>query len=302
MIFHLHVSCIIINLVTEAQNSIIKLLSQAGDKNDKRKDYFVLEFSKVSKELKKNVGMLQIESSKYNFQDELSKLKETVQINYDSFLGNKIIDDIEKRMKESKNHYINILSEKQKKMAEIDNQSKSSIMKKYVSYRKSISKEKIIDLDIFFRDVVRELNSFRTNPNDFLVKMTEEYDNSSDQNDALFNSINGKRFSKLEWDCDLAEAADKYLLNYPNDYKENFKDFKVKLKDIMKEIYDYEIFDCNYILISPDEKRVMLQFFKNRQYFNNVLFDNFNLIGISGIQIKKNVIAMVINLAYYKTN
>jgi hypothetical protein len=54
--------------------------------------------------------------------------------------------------------------------------------------------------------------------------------------DPLINAVSGKVFGKLEWDCDLAESADKYLLKYPNDCLENFKDIKVKMKEIMEDV------------------------------------------------------------------
>ena len=281
------------------KNNLIKLLSDCNDKTDRRKDHFILEFSRISKDLKKNLSTFQIEN-KFNFEEELLKLKTIVQKEYDDFLGKKMMNDVEKTMTDSNNHYSMILSNKQKKVQEISNQSRSSMMKKFISLRKSVKREKIIDLDLLFREIAKEINAFRQNPKEFFSKLREENYYNMNIFDPLINAVSGKVFGKLEWDCDLAESADKYLLKYPNDCQENFKEIKIKMKEIMEDIYDYEVYDCNYILISPEEKNIMVHFLQNWQKNNNLLFDNYNLIGISGIQIKNNMIAVVINLALFK--
>lgn len=279
---------------------MIKLLSLCNEKSERKKDHFILEFSRISKEMKKNLSTFQIEN-RFNFHDELEKLKLVVQKDYDNFLGKKMMDNAEKTMTDSNNHYSKLLVEKQRKVQEIHNESRSS-MKKFISFRKSVRKEKVIDLDLLFRDIAQQVTNFRLNPNEFFSKLKEEGNINHNLFEPLIRAVNGKSFKKLEWDCDLAESADKYLLKYPNDYLENFKEMKGKMREIMLDIFEYEVYDCNFILISPEEKNIMLQFLQKWQLYNNLLFENYNLIGISGIQVKNNLIAVVINLAHFQIN
>jgi hypothetical protein len=270
------------------------------EKPEKRKDFFILEFSKIAKDLKKNIGNILVEK-KFNFKSELDKLKENVQTNYSYFSGNKMMDKVRELISETDKHYSSLLVEKLKiPQIGYDQSLITSVMKKYMSYRKSsVKKEKIIDLDILFRDLAKEINCFRLNPTEFYNKNKDEEFFDIGKNEPIFKSLVGKTFNKIEWDCDLAEAADKFLLKYPIPSQENFLHLKENMKEIMKEIFNYEVFDCNYLMIPPNKNNSIFDVINNFQAFSNVLCGNFNLIGISGIPFN-NRILIIINLAEFR--
>jgi len=161
-----------------------------------------------------------------------------------------------------------------------------------------IKKKKTIDLDLFFREIVSSINIIRKTPSE-AINIIKESNIDLYNFEELSQFVQGKSFRTIEWDGDLTETADKYFIFHPNDYKENFKEIKQKIKEIMKDIYDFKNFDCNYLLLNPNNKNISLQFLLQWKNFSNILFGNYNLVGISGIQAKNNLMAIVIIVALF---
>ena len=89
------------------------------------------------------------------------------------------------------------------------------------------------DLDIFFRKLVSDLNSIRKTTN-YLINYKQEFNESFNKElDYLIDSKKILLIPKFKWDSDLAEAAEKYLIIYPTDFKENLGDLNSKMIEII---------------------------------------------------------------------
>ena len=156
-------------------------------------------------------------------------------------------------------------------------------------------------MDILFRHFVSEFNQIRKNPN-HLAKYKQESlnENFNQELENLYKSIkNISNLLELEWDSDLAEAAEKYLMIYPNDHLENFNDLNAKMMEIIENIYPFQKVETYALVCLPDEIIFMCKLLINWKHYKNIFLGNFNLIGISGHQIGKDKVMFLINIAYF---
>ena len=155
-------------------------------------------------------------------------------------------------------------------------------------------------MDIFFRKIVSEINLLRKTHN-HLANYKQDYnDNFNNELKNLFNSM--KKITCLEefeWDSDLAEAAEKFLIIYPNDYEKNFDNLNGKMTEIIDNIYPFQKIQTYAIVSVPEENSLICKLLLNWKDFNNIFLGQYNLIGISGLQFQEDKVIFLINMAQF---
>ena len=148
--------------------------------------------------------------------------------------------------------------------------------------------------------MVSEFNLIR-NTSNYLINYKQEFNESINKEiDNLI--VYQKKLPKLkefEWDSDLAEAAEKYLIIYPKDFKQNFGDLNSKMIEIIENIYPFQNIETHAIIGAPFIKTIISKMILNWKYFSKIFFGHYNLIGISALQIQDDKVIFIINMAEF---
>ena len=137
-----------------------------------------------------------------------------------------------------------------------------------------------------------------------LVKYKQDNNESFNRElESLYNSRKMlQNLHKIEWDSDLGQAAEMYFNVYPKDYSEKipFQNMEEKMKEIVFNIYPFEKLGTYALICIPEEKAFMYRMVSNWKKFKEIFLGQFNLIGMSALQIDTEQAVFLINISEFK--
>jgi hypothetical protein len=315
--------------INEINDYLNNILDQSKDNES-----FLSLISKDSKQLNAKLKDIYSGISKFDFNKEITEVKTQAEKDYPqidrSEYFQKLANSFDAEAK-------NFLQSQQKKQ---DKKSLSK-MKKMVSIRQTMIMQdnfnSDLDLDIFVRYLVQEVNKIRQHPSE-AVKFLDEYleilnneesalNHISQTNlnetvninasnkisfvyDYLSNLIERKaNFPALEWDNDLSNSAEDYLKINSGKIDKDQTSLLKNMKEIIQNSYytEYQnVASCSYIG-TPELNKVILSLLLNEVCWNshtkqNILFDlGFNLCGFCAcVSPGYNKIGLVMNFSLLK--
>jgi hypothetical protein len=312
--------------ISEINDYLNNILAQSKDNES-----FLSIISKDSKKFNAKLKDIYSGISKFDFHKEISEVKLQAERDYPQIDRSDYFQKLAKNFDTEAKNFVQSQQKKQDKKS-------LSKMKKMVSIRQTMVMQENfnsdLDLDIFVRYLIQEVNKIREQPLEALKFLDEYLEILNNEESALnqltqtnFNetiNINASnkisfvydylnnlierkaKFPPLDWDNDLSNSAEDYLKINNGKIDKDQTTLLKNMREIIQNSYytDYQnVESCSYTG-SPELNKVILSLLLNEacwssQTKQNILFDlGFNLCGFCAcVSPGYNKIGLVMNFS-----